>query len=271
MNIPAYLTRIYYTGPTDPTVPTLFALQRAHLYAVPFENLDIHLGRPISLESPILFDKIVTRNRGGFCYELNGLFSLLLTALGYTVILLNARGVNDDGSYAREFDHLALQVTSPDDPATSWLVDVGWGNGPLEPLRMNEPGLQAQGDRLFRFLSEGEYLILAERIPFDAVEKGLAEDVPAPGASRWIKHYAFTLRPRTYTDFYDCCRYHSTSPDSFFARKRLCSLYLPDGRVTVSDLRLITTSAGVREERDLSGEEELTMVLKDLFEVDLYR
>src|SRR5512146_954327 len=109
-HVSAYLNRIHYSGPLEPTAETLRQLHRAHLYSVPFENLDIHLGRPIRLEEEALFVKIVTARRGGFCYELNGLFSRLLTGLGYQVTLLNARGVHEDGSYSIDFDHLALQV-----------------------------------------------------------------------------------------------------------------------------------------------------------------
>jgi N-hydroxyarylamine O-acetyltransferase len=269
MDISTYLSRIGYSGPTDPTVETLFALQRAHLYTVPFENLDIHLGHPIRLEEDALYEKIVIRRRGGFCYELNGLFSRLLRLLGYGVVLLNARGVRDDGAYSREFDHMALQVTCPDEPERPWLVDVGWGNGPLAPLRLDEPGVQSQGERLFKIHREDEYFLLTEHIPEEALEKGLAEDGPDVKEARWIKHYAFTLIPRAYEDFYECCQYHSTSPDSFFAHGRLCSLFLPNGRITLSELHLITTRDGIREERSLAGEDEFRVILKDWFAIDL--
>jgi N-hydroxyarylamine O-acetyltransferase len=87
MDTTAYLHRIHYHGRLDPTSATLRALHRAHLHAVPFENLDIHLGRPIALDEATLFDKIVVRRRGGLCYELNGLFAALLRSLGFNVTL----------------------------------------------------------------------------------------------------------------------------------------------------------------------------------------
>ncbi len=269
MNTSAYLTRIRYSGPLKPDIETLRGLHRAHLYSVPFENLNIHLGLPIRLEEEALFEKIVTRRRGGFCYELNGLFARLLEALGYQVTLLNARGVNDDGSYAIEFDHLALMVHCPRDaayradrsgpaaPATPWLADIGWGNGPLEPLRLVEAVEQRQEERLFRLVREKEYLVLEEQ--------AARED----GGPHWISHYAFTLQPRTTADFLPACQYHSTSPRSIFTQKRLCTLYLPDGRATLSEKRLILTRAGVREERELSGEAEERQVLKEVFGIDL--
>ena len=98
MDTTAYLHRIRYHRPLDPSSVTLRALHRAHLHTVPFENLDIHLGRPIALDETALFDKIVARRRGGFCYELNGLFAVLLRILGFTVTLLAASDAHSDGS-----------------------------------------------------------------------------------------------------------------------------------------------------------------------------
>src|SRR4029079_10924309 len=97
MDVQAYLDRINYRGERAPTAATLRELHRTHLLAVPFENLDIHLGRPIVLDQAALFDKIVRRRRGGFCYELNGLFALLLRELGFEVTLLAAGVARGDG------------------------------------------------------------------------------------------------------------------------------------------------------------------------------
>src|SRR5512135_1434001 len=98
MDTAAYLRRIQYHGPLVPTRSTLNTLQTTHLLTVPFENLDIHLKRPLSMKEGDLFKKIVTRRRGGFCYELNGLFAALLRALGFEVNLLSARCINADDS-----------------------------------------------------------------------------------------------------------------------------------------------------------------------------
>src|SRR5215212_1339106 len=112
MDLQAYLQRINYRGGRAPTAATLRDLHRAHLLAVPFENLDIHLGRPILLGQDALFDKIVRRRRGGFCYELNGLFAGLLRELGFEVTLLAAGVARADGGFGPEFDHLTLLVQS---------------------------------------------------------------------------------------------------------------------------------------------------------------
>jgi N-hydroxyarylamine O-acetyltransferase len=262
MNVQDYLSRIGYSGPLNADFLTLRALQRAHLYSVPFENLDIGLQSPIRVDEDSLFDKIVRRRRGGFCYELNGLFAYLLEALGFHVVLLSAAGANDDGSYAHEFDHLLLQVHGAREVNSSedngpWLVDVGWGNGPLEPLQMLEMGVQRQGDRSFKIVPESCWLVLTEKV----IEEGQA--------ARWIKHYAFTLRPRSREEFDEMCQYHQISPESIFTQKRICSLYVPGGRVSLSKNRLITTRGGSREERDLADEGEVRRVLKDQFGIDL--
>ena len=114
MNIRAYLDRIDYHSPLEPTAETLRALHMAHMLAVPFENLNIGRGWPIVLDQDALFEKIVVRRRGGFCYELNGLFAALLRALGFEVTLLSAGVARADGGFGPEFDHLTLLVTTDD-------------------------------------------------------------------------------------------------------------------------------------------------------------
>src|SRR5437870_3414792 len=110
VDIAAYLRRIGYTGPIVPTLETLREIHRAHLLAVPFENLDIPLGRQIVCDEDIFVCKIVERRRGGFCYEMNGAFAALLRAIGFRVTLLSARVPQPDGSDGPEFDHLTLRV-----------------------------------------------------------------------------------------------------------------------------------------------------------------
>jgi N-hydroxyarylamine O-acetyltransferase len=152
IGIPAYLQRLHYTGLTVPTAETLRALHQAHLLAVPFENLDIHLGRTIALDEGAFYRKIVERRRGGFCYELNGLFAALLRRLGFDVTLLSARVVGADGRFGPEFDHLTLLVQLEE----RWLADVGFGEGFREPLRLDDPGEQAQTHGAYRLSREGE-------------------------------------------------------------------------------------------------------------------
>src|ERR1700676_4492415 len=149
LKLPAYLERIAYTGPLTPTPEVLRNLHRAHMLSVPFENLDIVLGRKIACDEDAFIRKIVGRRRGGFCYELNGAFAGLLRAIGLKVSLLSARVPRDDGSGGPEFDHLALRVDL-DEP---WLADVGFGECFLEPLRLRSRVEHKQFGRVYRLTS----------------------------------------------------------------------------------------------------------------------
>ena len=153
MDINAYLQRINYHGSLAPTAETLRALQVAHLLAVPFENLSIHTGEPVVLEDEALFEKVVGRRRGGFCYELNGLFAALLRSLGFKVEMLSAGVANAEGEFGPDFDHMTLLVTLNDKLEERWLADVGFGDSFREPLLLNERGVQRQGERDYKIVA----------------------------------------------------------------------------------------------------------------------
>jgi N-hydroxyarylamine O-acetyltransferase len=248
VDIQAYLDRIGYRGPLTPTAETLRALQVAHLQTVPFENLSIHAHQPIVLDDESLFDKVVARRRGGFCYELNGLFAALLRALGFQVTMLSAAVARGDGTFGPDFDHMALRV----DLEERWLADVGFGDSFRDPLRLDERGEQPEGARAFRIDEDGDYLLLLRR--------------DGPGEP-WQPQYRFTLQAYEYPDYADMCHFHQTSPDSHFTRQTLCSLATPDGRVTLSGMKLISTKSGKRQERLLGNDEERTALLRELFGV----
>jgi len=145
VNVDAYLERIGYRGSREPTFETLSALHRAHMLSVPFENLDIHLGRRLVLDREANFEKVVVRRRGGWCYELNGLFGLLLERLGFRVTLLGARVVGE--RVGKELGHLMLRV----DLEQAWLADVGFGESSLVPLPLGEEPQQViEGDGVRR-------------------------------------------------------------------------------------------------------------------------
>ncbi len=241
-----YLERIGYRGDLTPTEPVLRALHRAHLFAVPFENLDIGRGVPIQLDPAALFVKIVTRRRGGFCYELNGLFAELLRALGFRVTLLSAGVANEAGGFGPDFDHLTLRV----DLDRPWLADVGFGDSFRDPLRLDTEAIQTQPDGSYRLVSDRQHRLLA-RVDGD----------------REKPHYRFGLEPRAISDFAGMCQYHQTSPLSHFTQKRVCTLATPEGWVTLSERRLIHTRAGTREERALADEDAVTAALWTYFGV----
>lgn len=251
MNVDAYLERIGYRGPLAPTAETLRRLHVAHLLAVPFENLSIHSGEPVVLDDGALFDKVVARRRGGFCYELNGLFGALLRELGFRVAMLSAGVARRGGGFGPEFDHMALLVTLEE----RLLADVGFGDSFVEPLRVDERGEQAQGARAFRIDEDGGRLVLMRR--------------DAGGA--WEPQYRFGLEAHAYADYAEMCRFHQTSPESHFTRGRVCSRLTPEGRVTLTGTRLITTGGGERVERELEGEDEYAAALLEHFGVSVRR
>ena len=252
MNVDAYLKRINYTGSLERTPETLRALQLAHLLAVPFENLSIHSNEPIVLNEDALFSKIIDNRRGGFCYECNGLFAGLLRALGFDVKMLAAGVGRADGTFGPRFDHMTLMVTLDD----RWLVDVGFGDSFLEPLLLDSRSEQAQGTRAFRIEANNEHLILSRR-----------NDV-----GDWQPQYRFDLEPHEFPDYEETCVFHQTSPDSHFTKGVICSRATSDGRITLSDMRLITTgSQQERDERSLSSREEFDQILRDQFGIVMQR
>jgi N-hydroxyarylamine O-acetyltransferase len=249
MDVSAYLERIGYRGPLTPTAETLRRLHVAHLLTVPFENLSIHAAEPIVLEDESLFDKIVRRRRGGFCYELNGLFAAMLRALGFRVEMLSARVANSEGVFGPEFDHMALLVTLKE----RWLADVGFGDSFVEPLLVDERAEQTQGSGVYRIEEDGPRLSLLRR--------------NAGGA--WKPQYRFGLEPHVFDDYAEMCHFQQTSPESHFTRKRICSRLTSDGRVTLSGTRLITTRGGEKVERELEGAGEYDAALLEHFGISM--
>jgi N-hydroxyarylamine O-acetyltransferase len=249
MNVAPYLARIDYSGPREPTKETLRQLHRAHLLTVPFENLDIALKRPIVIDRERLLRKIVEERRGGFCYELNGAFAVLLEELGFKVTLLSARVPRQDGSESPDFDHLTLRV----DLEEPWLADVGFGDFILEPLQLKTGLEQKQDLGVFR---------INERDADLCIDK-----LQANGES--LEQYRFTLQPRGLDDFSGMCHFHQTSGESPFTRKSVCSLATPCGRITLADRKLIETENGRRQERVLQSDEEWKQVLRERFGVIL--
>ncbi len=245
MDVDAYLARLAYAGPSSPSSATLTALHLAHLFNVPFENLDVG-RRPIVLDEAALFEKIVQRRRGGFCYELNGLFAALLRELGFRVTLVSARAANAAGVFGPELDHLALIV----DLDERWLVDVGFGDCFLEPLRLDSGDVTSQGKREYRVDESGGERTLLQR------------------EAEWKPQYRFTVEARALADFTGMCAYHQTSPESPFTRRSTCSIATKSGRVTLSGDRLILTRDGAREERPVA-EAEKAALLREHFGVTL--
>ena len=137
MNLSRYLARIGFHRAPRPNIATLRMLQRAHTLSVPFENLDVQLGRPLTTDVRAAYEKIVLRRRGGWCYEQNGLFGWALAEIGFEVTRVAAAVMRAERGEVAEANHLALLVCAPDAGGT-WLADVGFGGSLLEPIRLEE-------------------------------------------------------------------------------------------------------------------------------------
>ncbi|MBL1289513.1 arylamine N-acetyltransferase [Streptomyces sp. NPDC057067] len=240
----AYLERIGAALPPRADAGALRELQVRHLMAVPFENLSIHLGEDIVLEEAKLVDKIVTRRRGGFCYELNGAFAALLRALGFRVTLLQARVFGDGGRLGIPYDHVALRVET-DDGTGPWLADVGFGDHALHPLALEARTEQVDPCGRFRLRE-------APQGDLDLLRDG-------------SRQFRLDLRPRVPADFRAGAWYHRTSPDSHFSRSLICSRRTEDGRVTLRGRTLITTVRGERHETELGDDAEVLAAYRDHF------
>jgi N-hydroxyarylamine O-acetyltransferase len=245
--VDTYLARIGAARPARPDADALRELQRRHLLTVPFENLGIHLGEWVELTEDALFEKVAERRRGGFCYELNGLFAMLLSALGFRVAHLGARVFDGDGGLGPPFGHLALRVDGPE----PWLVDVGFGRHSEYPLRLDLRTEQTDPDGTFRMeeTAEGDIDVWRDGRP----------------------QYRAELRPRVLADCEATCWYQQTSPKSHFTQSTVCSLLTETGRVTLSDGVLIRTVGNERHEQALTTDAEILEAYRSNFGIALDR
>lgn len=261
--VDAYLARLGVERPESPTSEVLRELHLRHLRAVPFENLSVHLGEEIVLEEKRLLDKVVGVRRGGFCYELNGAFGALLTALGFDAVPLAARVHGEEGRLGIPYDHMALRVRTAD--GGEWLADVGFGAHSHYPLAFLERGEQEDPGGTFRIERAGQ----AGQDDSGAESPGDFADLDVVRNGR--PEYRLETRPRTLGDFRVGAWWHSTSPESHFTKSLVCSRVTEDGgRITLSGRALTVTAAdGTKEVRELGTDEEVLAVYRDEFGIGL--
>lgn len=243
-----YLARIHYTGSINPNLATLRKLHRQHLLSIPFENLSILAQQHISLDSLDLVEKILTQGRGGFCFELNGLFFKLLEELGYTVRMVSARVLNSKGAFGPEYDHMAIIVSLDED----WLVDVGFGKNFLEPVAILSDKEYFDEEGFFKVERHGPDMLALMR---------------SSDGERYSSDYIFTIRKSNIEDFIEMCKYHQSSPDSPNTQKLLCTMAVPGGRKTISGSSFFVRDGGSSSEILLADNAEVQSVLREHFGV----
>ncbi|MGB1250873.1 MAG: arylamine N-acetyltransferase family protein [Candidatus Promineifilaceae bacterium] len=249
LNHTHYLTRIGITETNAPTLNYLAQLQMAHLLHIPFENLDVRRKTPVMLDYERLFDKIVTRRRGGFCFECNGLFGWLLRELGFEVTRITA-SVYNGKTFGIKFDHMALLVHF--DHGTYW-VDVGFGDACRRPIKM--PNGAADD-------VSGRYQIVppsADSYYYFQQDKGKG----------WQHQYRFTTTAYQMSDFEAGCHYHQTSPLTTFTQRTVCTLATPDGRVTLNDEGLTIRKGAERVKVGVNSAESQAQILATYFNIVL--
>lgn len=250
MDIKAYVSRIGYTGSLEANKETLFALQEAHLWSVPFENLDIHYGKEILLDSQKIYQKIVEEKRGGFCYELNGLFYLLLKEVGFEIKRISARVYGDNGVLGPEFDHLCMLCKLENE---EYLVDVGNGSFSLHPLTFVLEQEQEDPHGKFKIsrYDEANYLVSCFK------------------KETWTPDYLFKVQERAYEEFAEMCVYHQTSPHSPFTNKRMCTQAIPQGRITFLNDKLSIRKLEGKEEIPIADDADFKKKLKQYLEMEV--
>jgi N-hydroxyarylamine O-acetyltransferase len=246
LDLAAYLRRIGHTAPLAPTLDSARAIVRAHAAAIPFENLDPLLARPVRLDLPSLEAKLVAGGRGGYCFEQNSLLREVLLAVGFRVTSLAARVLwnqPDDAITARGHMLLRLEHDDLDGPH---IADVGFGGQVLTGvLRLEADTEQATPHEPFRFLQRGEQYTLQSLI-----------------GGAWKTLYRFDQQEQYPVDYEVTSYYLSTNPMSHFTTSLIAARAAPDRRYALRNRQLaIHHLGGDTERRLIDSPAELREVL----------
>ncbi len=220
IDVDRYLRRIKYEAPSHPTLGYLKKLHKHDLLSIPFENLDIHWHKEIILDIDKIYNKVIVNKRGGVCYELKGLFHSLLLNLGFKCYLIGARVFNENGTRGPDYDHMAVIVDIDNE---KYLADVGFGELFLEPKKLTVDILQVDYTKYFKFLSSpnDEFILTS-----------------SADCSNFKKEFFFD-KIRQFIEFMPRYKWRQTSKDSHFNQKKICSIATPDGRISLTEIRLI--------------------------------
>lgn len=252
IDLDAYCRRIQYDGPRDPTLATLRALQSCHAKAIPFENVDVLLHRPIVLDLKALEQKLIVNRRGGYCFEQNTLFAAVLRQLGFRVGTLSGRvrwNVSREVTPPRT--HMILRVDLDDGP---YLADVGFGGLVLTgPLALHAEGEQATPHEPHRIVVEGQRRLLQAKLD-----------------ETWKEVYELTLEEQFAIDYEVANWFTSTSPQSRFRQSLLVSRAGDSGqRFMITNAELVSRAPGRVERRTIETPDMLRAVLDQVFGLDL--
>lgn len=241
-----YLARINYTGSTVPCLETLVALQRQHLYSVPFENLDL-LGEHFvpSVDREFLFDKVVRRRRGGVCYELNTSFCNLLRALGFSACQISGRCMLDTPLTGHVFTLVHL-------PEGDYTADVGFGDDAVPPLNVNGGTAEAYHAKYWVEPDEDRLLRLY---------------LQRPGENPDFQ-YQFGLTPRTPEDYMDTFRFSATPGNTPFSQRHICCRFTEKGKILLRrGILTIEEYNQVVESRPIAPGGETERCLREYFDL----
>ncbi len=245
LDLDAYLSRIEYSGSRNATVATLKQLHRAHATHIPFENLDILLGKSIRLDLESLQTKLVRNRRGGYCFEQNALLAAALEQLGFVLTRLAAR-VRFGSDQVGPRTHMALKVEAD---GKSWLSDVGFGGwGLLEPIEFVDGAESKQGAWTFRLRREGDEWILS-----------------CPQCPAGADQFSFTLEPQLPIDYEPPNHFCSTWPQSSFTQTPTAQLPTEETRTILRGNELTTADAGGIRTETIEDDAHLLKILRERF------
>jgi N-hydroxyarylamine O-acetyltransferase len=250
IHLDAYLGRIGYDGPCEATVAVLAEIQQRHVQAIPFENLDIQLGRPIRIDLPSIEGKLVRGGRGGYCFEHNTLLQAALTALGFAVTPLAARVLWQlPPDTEAPLTHMALMVEAD---GRRWLVDGGFGaSSPTAPLHLDGDDRQPTPHEPRRIVRRSA--------------AGYVQQIQFTGGE-WADLYQFTLEPCLRVDYEVANWWTSTHPDSRFTRNLIVARTAEARRYTIFNREFTVRHLdGGAEKRELTDPDELLAVLAEDF------
>jgi len=244
----AYFDRIGFSGEAGPDLATLRALHRAHLQAIPYENLDVQFGRTVTVDPEAAFDKIVTRRRGGWCYEMNGLLGAVLADIGFKVTRMCGAATRETTGDGAIGNHLVLLVDLPEGP---WIADVGFGDGALEPFALRAAAFEIGG-----------YALSLEQLD-----------------ERWwrfhnhrfggAKSFDFTLGPADPALLAEKCHWLQTAPESGFVLNAVAQRFRGEEILQLRGRVLNRVNPDGKTTRTLASADEFVSVLADDFDLDL--